>query len=237
MKLKVANEKIYTIRITEAMNEKCGCPLCTVEKRTERDEIERILGASMMEPDVRVKTNEQGFCEKHLELLLKESNRLSLALMLQTHLTEHAKKLYAGCVPLMSKTPDPKKQVSVLEKNKNSCYLCTRINEFMSATLSTFLYMYKSDEGFDERIKEQPYICTKHTRLLFEQGQKALPKDVYKNFCNTVNDINLKYASSLIEDIDWFCKKFDYRYRNEDWKNSKDSCERAAAFLRDSKEG
>ena len=28
------------------------------------------------------------------------------------------------------------------------------------------------------------------------------------------------------EDISWFIKKFDYRYENESWKNSKDAVER-----------
>ena len=28
------------------------------------------------------------------------------------------------------------------------------------------------------------------------------------------------------EDISWFIKKFDYRYENESWKNSKDAGER-----------
>lgn len=227
----MANEKIYTIRITEAMNEKCGCPLCAVEQKLERDEIERILGASMMEPDVRIKTNEQGFCHKHMEMLLAEPKRLSMALMLKTLIEEHAKRLYSGCVPLLQKSPDPKKQVSVLSSNKNSCYLCSRINEFMNGTYSTFLYLYKSDAEFDSRLKEQPYICTKHTRILFEMAQKALPKDVLREFAKTVNEINLGYTSQLIEDIDWFCKKFDYRYKDEDWKNSKDSVERAVKFL------
>lgn len=227
----MANEKIYTIRITEAMNEKCGCPLCAVENRTETDEIERILGASMMEPDVRVKTNDQGFCHRHFEDMMKQFNRLSLALMLSTHLTELSKKMYEGCVPLFSKTPDPKKQLGVLAKNRDSCYLCSRINAFMSGTLSTFVYMYKSDSEFDEKIKEQPYICLKHTRLLFELAAKGLPKDLYKKFCDTVNEINISYAASLVEDVDWFCKKFDYRYKDEDWKNSKDSVERAIRFL------
>ena len=74
----MSNEKIYTIRITEAMNQKCGCPLCTVEDKLDADELKRILGAAMMEPDVRIKTNEQGFCENHLERLLGMSNKLSL---------------------------------------------------------------------------------------------------------------------------------------------------------------
>lgn len=229
----MANEKIYTIRITEAMNEKCGCPLCTVESRTEKDEIERILGASMMEPDVRVKTNEQGFCNRHFESLLKESNRLSLALMLETHLTELSKKLYAGCVPMLQKNPDPKKQLGVLQKNRESCYLCGRVSGFMAGTLSAFVYMYKSDEEFDAKLKEQPYICLKHTRLLYEAAAKGLSKDMYKKFCQTVNDINIAYASELIGDVNWFCKKFDYRYKDEDWKNSKDSVERAVKFLKE----
>ena len=109
----MSNEKIYTIRITEAMNQKCGCPLCTVEDKLEADELKRILGAAMMEPDVRIKTNEQGFCENHLERLLGMSNKLSLALMLQTHLAEFAKKLYRDSIPMLKNTPDPKKQLAV----------------------------------------------------------------------------------------------------------------------------
>lgn len=229
----MANEKIYTIRISEAMKEKCGCPLCTVEKNTQNDEIERILGASMMEPDVRVKTNEQGFCHSHFNELLSRPNRLSLALMMETHLTELSKKLYAGCVPMLAKTPDPKKQLSVLEKNRQSCYLCSRINEFMRATVSAFVYMYKSDEEFEARLKEQPFICLKHTRQLYEAAAKGLSKDMYKKFAATINDINIAYATELIGDVNWFTKKFDYRYKDEDWKNSKDSVERAVSFLKE----
>jgi hypothetical protein len=40
------------------------------------------------------------------------------------------------------------------------------------------------------------------------------------------------YLETLTEDVSWFCKKFDYRYDAEPWKNSKDSVERAIKFLR-----
>ena len=225
------NQKIYTIKISEALKDKCGCPLCTLEERTERDEIERILGASMMEPDVRIKTNELGFCGAHYEKLMKESNRLSLALMLETHLTEFGSKLFAN--GLLQSAPDPKKQIPLLAKNQASCYLCSRVGGFMSEALAVFLHMYKTDEQMDGKIKEQPYICLKHQKQLFELGQKALPKDLYKKFCKTVNELGLAYTQELIGDINWFCKKFDYRYRNEDWKNSKDAIERAVKFLKD----
>ena len=66
--------------------------------------------------------------------------------------------------------------------------------------------MYKTDEQMDDKIKQQPYICMGHTRQLFALAQKALPKDLYKKFCKTVNELNLAYTEELIGDIDWFCK-------------------------------
>ena len=40
------------------------------------------------------------------------------------------------------------------------------------------------------------------------------------------------YFDQLREDVSWFCKKFDYRYDQEPWYNSKDAVERAIIFLR-----
>ena len=40
------------------------------------------------------------------------------------------------------------------------------------------------------------------------------------------------YIETLNEDVSWFCKKFDYRYDEEPWYNSKDSVERSMKFLR-----
>ena len=45
-----------------------------------------------------------------------------------------------------------------------------------------------------------------------------------------------KYVTSLSEDVSWFCKKFDYRYDEEPWYNSKDSVQRSIKFLTGSDE-
>ena len=50
-------------------------------------------------------------------------------------------------------------------------------------------------------------------------------------FVNQTEDIVLAYFDRLTEDVSWFCKKFDYRYGDEPWYNSKDSVERAMRFL------
>ena len=55
-------EQIYTIPVNEAFEASaadaaCGCAFCAMYNKLEENELELILGASMMEPDVRIKTN------------------------------------------------------------------------------------------------------------------------------------------------------------------------------------
>lgn len=48
-------EKIYTIPVTEAFEKKDGCPFCRLRRDLENTERDLIMGASMMEPDIRIK--------------------------------------------------------------------------------------------------------------------------------------------------------------------------------------
>ena len=79
-------ESILTVPISEIFEPKDGCPICRMRDVLEKRTVEYIMGAAMMEPDVRIETNKLGFCRTHFEQMLKQKNRLSLALMLQTHI-------------------------------------------------------------------------------------------------------------------------------------------------------
>ena len=74
-------EQIYTIPVNEAFdlgveNKESGCPFCTLYKKLEANELDLILGASMMEPDIRIKTNKAGFCRTHYDMMFVRKNRL-----------------------------------------------------------------------------------------------------------------------------------------------------------------
>ena len=56
--------QIDTIPVWEAMEYNGSCMLCTLHAKTEAGEVERTLGSSVMEPDVRVQTNEIGVLPK-----------------------------------------------------------------------------------------------------------------------------------------------------------------------------
>ena len=71
-------EQIYTIPVNEAFDavaekSELGCPFCMLYRRLQNDELDIILGASMMEPDTRIKTNKEGFCRRHYGKMLTMS--------------------------------------------------------------------------------------------------------------------------------------------------------------------
>ncbi len=215
-------EKIYSIKIKEAFFEKCGCPLCSLRSFLEKDEIDRILGASMMEPDIRKETNRKGFCKNHLEKLFSAGNKLPMALMVSTHIEELGGKLFKG---------NGKRSAAAYAQARKSCYLCSRINLFMGRVMDNICYLYSAEESFRKLLAEQEYFCKTHSGKLLEMAEKCLPKKERLAFCAEVAGINQRYLETLKEDLDWFCKKFDYRYAKEDWKNSKDAIERAVKYL------
>ena len=81
-------EQLYTIPINEAFEEYDGCPMCRLRHKLEAQSLQYIMGAAMMEPDIRIVTNRLGFCRTHFHRMLGMGNRLSLALMLESHLQE-----------------------------------------------------------------------------------------------------------------------------------------------------
>lgn len=229
-------EQIYTIPVNEAFDasaadRSCGCPMCALYRKLEENELELILGASMMEPDVRIQTNKEGFCRTHYDMMFVRKNRLGMALTLESHLKELQEDLKAGLLGTLAGKPEakPVKRVAALEQ---SCYVCRRIDFHFQHMAETVVYLYEHDEAFANKLPKQPYFCLPHYRLLLEKASARFGKKQMGAFNEVVSGVVRTYLEELTEDISWFCKKFDYRYDAEPWKNSKDSVERAIKFLR-----
>lgn len=225
-------EKIYTIPVNEVFD-LCieypgeGCPFCRLYRKLENDEIEIILGASMMEPDIRIKTNELGFCGRHFDLMFERNNRLGLALILESHLNEVREFCEPGGFLGARTNAIPDK----LGKLDSTCYVCDRINGNFSKMLENAVYLYDTEQEFRDKVKNSPYFCLPHYSAFLSAAKAHMNKkrvpDFQKALAETVN----KYFDELRGDVSHFCKKFDYRYENEPWGNSKDSVERAIRFL------
>lgn len=226
-------EQIYTIPVNEAFeasaaDSSCGCPFCTLYNKLEDDELDLILGASMMEPDVRIQTNKEGFCRTHYDMMFTRKNRLGMALTLESHLAELKGEIRDGGL-FSSPGQRPIKRIEALE---GSCYVCRRIEFNFTHMIETAVLLWQRDEEFRQKLSAQPYFCLPHYRRLLEAGADRLGKKEFSEFEKVCASIVDRYVDELEGDVSWFCKKFDYRYEDEPWYNSKDAVERAMKFLR-----
>lgn len=218
-------EQIYTIPVNEAFEKggDCGCPFCGLFNLLEGNELDLILGASMMEPDVRIKTNELGFCKVHYDMMFVRKNRLGLALMMESHLMEIIAKMRGGAFA---------NPVAALEKFDNSCYVCGRIEYNFSRMIETAVLLWDNDPAFSGKVAAQKYFCLPHYRRFVAAGKARMNKKKYAEFYRQVSEIEMRYLEKIKEDVSWFCKKFDYRYADEPWNDSKDAVERTIKLLR-----
>lgn len=221
-------ESILTIPINEILEPKEGCPICRMRNMLEQRTVEYIMGAAMMEPDVRIETNRAGFCHVHFGQMLKQKNRLSLALMLQTHIDETHNTLFSRKKLFEPKNARKKK----LSEINESCFVCEKIDWGMERLMRTFFEMY-SHEDFRQLLKEQEFICLPHYDLMQTIAPSYLQKQELESFVKLVGELTEKYILTLYEDVSKYCSMYDYRNtgKDADWGNSKDSIERAIEFL------
>ena len=97
--------------------------------------------------------------------------------------------------------------------------------------VATTSYLWESDYYFKEKFEKVGYFCLPHYRRLVDYSSKKMNKRNFRDFYDVAYGIVMKYAESLQKDVSWFCKKFDYRYDEEPWYNSKDSVARSEKFL------
>lgn len=208
-------EKIYTIPINEAFDEDCECPLCLIEKRLEAEAVEYELGAAMMEPDHRELSNEKGFCKRHLEKMYEKENKLSLALVLDTHLLEVRKKISAL---KNSKKGLFKKEAPSICETVNSCIICEKIDKTMERYMDVLVSMYKDEAEFREKFNKSKGFCLSHFEKLFERANG--------DFLKALIEKEEKELEAINDDIHKFTLKFDYRNRDMEWGTAKDAPKR-----------
>jgi len=220
-------EQIYTIPINESFERRSGCPVCRLESKLETDALEYITGAAMMEPDVRIKTNRMGFCHRHYTAMAGMNSRLSLALMLESHLS------FIGCEGLarINSKKTVKTAAAVLEEVAASCFVCARTEEYLAHYYDNIAYMWKTEAHFRSLFDEQESICFRHTAGQMGRAVKVLSASDAALFGGAVNTLLRKTFAPISGSISSFTKSFDYRFAGELSEDDKASVENAICML------
>lgn len=233
-------EQIYTIPVNEVYDTDCECPLCELEKRLERETLDYALGAAMMEPDFRLLSNEKGFCNHHFAMLFDMTNKLALALVLDTHLEEIRKKLSllsksakslenakGGLFKKSGASDFNEKLSGELTNISHGCIVCDKINYTMERYADVLLYMWANDEVFRNKFDKSKGLCLKHMKLLCDTAPKSLRDNQAAPFLSAMYSKQISELERIQEDIHKFTLKFDYRNKDMPWGTAQDAPIRA----------
>ncbi len=248
-------EKIYTIPVTEAFGEDCECPLCVLEKKLEDEYVTYFLGPSLMEPDHRLQTNNDGFCRRHFEQLYNsQENRLGLGLMIDTHMQEQLarlKKAYGSgpagtagrqAFPKLfgrktSLSPDDAggplhKVMEILEALETGCAVCKKLEYTMERYIDVIFYLWSGEKDFKRIFESKKGFCMKHFKQLLEDSGKYLKPAETAAFTGILFNMQMENLDRIQKEVNWFTKKFDYRNTDAPWGNSKDALPRSIRKLK-----
>ncbi|MBE6787608.1 MAG: hypothetical protein E7537_04595 [Ruminococcaceae bacterium] len=221
-------QDICTIPVSEVFEVNDGCPICRMKETVEKRIVEYIMGAAMMEPDVRIETNKLGFCEKHFDMMLNSRGRLQLALILESHINEIGKDIFEKKLfNSASKKGDKAKKLS------DSCFVCSKVNWGFENMIKTIFLSYENDRDFRDMFNSQNTICLPHYELLMNSADKKNLRKYSSEFESNLTRITGEYVKALHSDLQKYCSMYDYRANEgeKDWGTSKDVVERTVAFL------
>ncbi len=245
-------ERIYTIPINEAFDQDSECPLCICESKLEDDSLRYFVGPAMMEPDCRIETNRTGFCADHFNKLYNlQKDRLPLALVIDTHLTEQIKDLGSiykkhekglknlyekGALEALTETIKGRGSlagraideiVNKLKELKNTCAVCDKMNNNMDKLIDNTLYLYRRESEFKKKFLNSKGFCLKHLEALLAKAREVFSPVIQAEFLVNLFTLELKELNRVQDDVNYFTKMFDYRNAGADWKNSRDAVPRS----------
>ncbi len=222
-------ENICTIPINDLFKPKNGCPICRMEEMLEETYVDFIVGDAMMEPNIRIETNEKGFCLRHFTKMFKAGQKLPNALIMESHL----KSITENILPKKAGSKPDKKSLDKIKTLRESCYVCDRIEHDIHHLLATVFSEYQKSEEFRELYRTQPFICLNHYEFILRDamGKRGVGSKFMKQFNEDTYNLTKKYLLDLKEDTSYFCSMFDYRNRGKDFGKSKDVIERNIEYL------
>lgn len=217
-------QDICSIPISEIFEPKDGCPFCRMRDMLEDRMATYITGAAMMEPDVRIETNRLGFCKTHFDMILERGSRLSVALILESLLDEVDKDMLKPGLAT-------KKLLSRAKERDESCFVCENIEKNMTHLSLTVLKLWQEEAEFRQLYSAQTHICIPHYYSVLKTASEKMNRKNLPIFAKETARLCSDYMAEVKKDITHFCRMFDYRNAGGDWGNSRDSIERAIAFL------
>ena len=224
-------ETIYTIPLSESLEQDSECPFCYLENKLESEQIDYCLGPAMMEPDHRILSNTKGYCRRHMDQLAGAKRALPFALVLDTRLDEviqtledarGTKKTGKKAGLFAKKEPGASRVAQAAAELTATCLVCERMEHTMSKFFYTFWYLYGKEPDFRKKVLSGKGFCLHHFKEVLNASEKHAGSR-REEFLEELTSLELENLKRNKQEVHGFVKQFDYRSDKENWNGPKDA--------------
>jgi len=201
----------------------------------------------MMEPDYRIVSNEKGYCNRHYSMMLPKKEKLSLALILETHIKEINERLSSlkkdisalkegkGGLFKKPKQDAKEKLTDTILKISDSCVICEKLDSTMERYVSVVFYLWEKEEEFRQKVIDSRGFCLPHFNALADGAFKYLNNKKAIEFLEIIYKKELENLERLSTEVHDFTLMFDYRNAGKKWGSEVDApkrcCEKLSGYI------
>ena len=231
-------DHLETAPVWDAVRQTKQCPFCALKEMIERQSVERYLGGSVMEPEIRLKTNAAGFCSAHHQMLMAQKDYHGYALMMDTRLREALK----DAQPVLNALEkgglfggrNPEKAAQKLRSITARCLICESVRDHVKAYTDTFFRLYQKESEFRTAFENGHGVCLDDLPDVLQEAGRRLSGDTQQTFLKACARTSLASLYAAQEDLDALCSSFHVGSEHKNNPRCQGALERAVNLLRGS---
>ena len=200
--------KLEISKVHDAYREAGECPLCFLAESVEETYLRSFQHSRVMEPNVRVKTNDTGFCPIHYRKLYEGENKLGVGLMVHTHLQEKLPLIQSALESMRTGAAAGRKGVGRLDQAAASlaslhdrCFICDLLRSDMDRYAFTILYLWKKDAEFLPTFRSSRGFCLPHFLVVLGTAREMLRPDRLERWLDDCIPLMTASLQVLAEDL------------------------------------
>ncbi len=226
--------QLETIPVWDGITSSSECFLCDLMQQAEQDSLKFYLGASVMNPETRIKVNNIGFCQKHTSLLVQSGSPNAMAVLWESHFAQTRKTIEASLLELQT-TRNPKKTIAKLSKtveervedHNGNCLICQRMKDRLNRYCFTIAYLWGQDSNFREAFSKSKGFCLPHMTKILELSLEALDSKQQKDFAKAMSELQSKNLDRVAHDLWYMTEHYKSENLNKPWNGCEDAQKRA----------
>ena len=176
-------------------------------------------------------------------MMLPKKEKLSLALVLETHIKEVREKLSSlettisalknekGGLFKKPKDNNKEKVWNTVSEITDSCIICEKLDSTMERYISVIFYLWKNEDEFRKKVINSKGFCLPHFNDLAKGAFTYLGKNMAVEFLEMLHKKELDALERLNNEVHEFTLMFDYRNVGKKWGTEVDAPKRCCEKL------